>query len=51
MTGAQTPEQREIVETIRDFVDREVRPTAAALELADEFPDALVATMREPRER
>jgi butyryl-CoA dehydrogenase len=47
MTGAQTPEQREIVETIRDFVDREVRPTAAALELADEFPDALVATMRE----
>ena len=47
MTGATTPEQREIVETIRDFVDREVRPTATALELADEFPDALVATMRE----
>jgi butyryl-CoA dehydrogenase len=47
MTGAPTPEQREIVETIRDFVDREVRPTAPALELADEFPDALVATMRD----
>jgi alkylation response protein AidB-like acyl-CoA dehydrogenase len=40
-------EQREIVATIRDWVDREVVPVASELEHADEFPTELVAQMRE----
>ena len=36
-----------IVETVRAFVDAEVRPVAAELEHADRYPDALVARMRE----
>ncbi len=39
-------EQRAIVETVRRFVDREVRPAARALERADEYPAALVDGMR-----
>jgi butyryl-CoA dehydrogenase len=42
-----TSEQREIVATVRAFVDRDVIPAAPDLEHADEFPDALVETMRE----
>src|SRR6185437_12121877 len=40
-------EQTEIVATIRDWVDREVIPVASELEHADEFPEELVAQMRE----
>ena len=49
MTGAteQTAEQREIVATIREFVERDVVPVASELEHADEYPTALVATMKE----
>jgi butyryl-CoA dehydrogenase len=43
----QTLEQREVIAAVRDFVERDVVPTASALEHADEFPHALVATMRE----
>jgi butyryl-CoA dehydrogenase len=42
-----TDEQQQIVETVADFVDREVVPIASELEHADEFPEALVAQMRE----
>jgi butyryl-CoA dehydrogenase len=42
-----TAEQREIVEAIRDFVDRDVLPNASTYDHADEFPEPLVATMRE----
>jgi butyryl-CoA dehydrogenase len=42
-----TAEQLEIVATIRDWVDREVVPVASELEHADEFPEELVAQMRE----
>jgi alkylation response protein AidB-like acyl-CoA dehydrogenase len=42
-----TPEQEEILRTIRDFVDRDVLPNASRLDHADEFPTELVATMRE----
>jgi len=38
--------ERENIETIRRFVDREVRPTVRALEHADEYPTALVERMR-----
>jgi butyryl-CoA dehydrogenase len=42
-----TAEQREIVGAIRDFVDRDVLPNASMYDHADEFPEPLVATMRE----
>jgi alkylation response protein AidB-like acyl-CoA dehydrogenase len=40
-------ERTELVDAIRDWVDREVVPVASELEHADEFPAALVAQMRE----
>jgi len=36
-----------LIETVRKFVDREVRPTARALEHADQYPHALVERMAE----
>jgi butyryl-CoA dehydrogenase len=49
MTGEAglTAEQREIVATIRDFVERDVVPVASELEHADEYPTRLVETMKE----
>jgi alkylation response protein AidB-like acyl-CoA dehydrogenase len=41
------PEQEQVVDTIRRFVEREVRPAARALEHADQYPTALVERMRE----
>ena len=38
---------REIVEAVRRFVDREVIPAATELEHKDEYPHALVARMKE----
>jgi alkylation response protein AidB-like acyl-CoA dehydrogenase len=35
-----------VIAAVREFVDDEVRPVAAALEHADEYPHALVARMR-----
>jgi alkylation response protein AidB-like acyl-CoA dehydrogenase len=40
-------EREEIVAAVRDFVERDVLPTASRLEHADEYPVELVATMRE----
>jgi butyryl-CoA dehydrogenase len=40
-------EQQEIVATVREFVEREVVPVASELERADEYPTALVETMKE----
>jgi alkylation response protein AidB-like acyl-CoA dehydrogenase len=40
-------ERREIVAAIRDFVEREVMPTASELEHADAYPGELVARMKE----
>jgi alkylation response protein AidB-like acyl-CoA dehydrogenase len=39
--------RREVIETVRRFVARDVLPVASDLEHADEFPTELVATMRE----
>src|SRR5438034_9198391 len=36
-----------VIGAVREFVDDEVRPVAAALEHADAYPHALVARMRE----
>ncbi|MFC9974350.1 acyl-CoA dehydrogenase family protein [Spirillospora sp. NPDC127200] len=46
-THGLSDEQREIVATVRAFVDREVLPAAAELERADEYPQAIVDRMRE----
>ena len=42
-----TIEQREIIKTVREFVDRDVLPQASAFDHADEFPEALVKTMKD----
>ena len=39
-------EQQEIVATVREFVDRDVIPVASDLDHRDEFPEALVETMK-----
>jgi alkylation response protein AidB-like acyl-CoA dehydrogenase len=42
-----TVEQREIVATVREWVEREVYPVASRYEHADEFPAPLVEDMKE----
>ncbi|MGY1785321.1 acyl-CoA dehydrogenase family protein [Geodermatophilus sp. SYSU D00698] len=44
---ALSPEERDVVATVRAFVDREVRPVARELEHADEYPEALIGRMKE----
>ncbi len=39
-------EERAIVETVRDFVDREVRPVARELEHANRYPEDLIEGMK-----
>jgi len=46
-TEGLTEVQREILDTVRSFVDKEVLPHATALEHADEFPEEIVEGMRE----
>jgi alkylation response protein AidB-like acyl-CoA dehydrogenase len=46
-TEGLTDVQESILATVRDFVDREILPYAGALERADEFPEAIVAGMKE----
>ena len=47
MTVAETSvEQQEIVAAVREFVDRDVIPVASELDHRDEFPTALVETMK-----
>ena len=41
-----TDTQKAIVETVRDFVEREVIPVADEMEHKDEFPDAIVEQMK-----
>jgi alkylation response protein AidB-like acyl-CoA dehydrogenase len=40
-------EQKAILRAVREFVDRDVLPNASRLDHADEFPEAMVKTMRE----
>jgi len=46
-TAGLTEIQTEILATVKDFVDKEIIPYAADLEKKDEFPEAIVAGMRE----
>lgn len=40
-------EEQTIVETVRDFVDRQVRPVVRELEHSNTYPEALIETMKE----
>ncbi|HEX2090489.1 MAG TPA: acyl-CoA dehydrogenase family protein [Actinomycetota bacterium] len=42
-----TDEQRDVIATVREFVDREVIPVADELEHQDEFPEKIVEGMKE----
>jgi alkylation response protein AidB-like acyl-CoA dehydrogenase len=42
-----TEEQVAILETVRDFADKEIIPRAQRLEHADEYPEQIIAGMRE----
>jgi alkylation response protein AidB-like acyl-CoA dehydrogenase len=42
-----TVEQRDVVATVREWVEREVYPSASTYEHADEFPEPLVEEMKE----
>jgi len=41
-----TEDQRLVAKTVREFVDRDVMPVASAMEHRDEYPEALVETMK-----
>ncbi|WP_462188832.1 acyl-CoA dehydrogenase family protein, partial [Frankia sp. CcWB2] len=41
-----TAEEQAIVDTVRDFVDREVRPIARDLEHANDYPEKLIEQMK-----
>src|ERR1700755_3021576 len=42
-----TEEQRAIIEMVRQFVDEQIIPQAEHFDAEDEFPEAIVAQMRE----
>ncbi|MFA1551227.1 acyl-CoA dehydrogenase family protein [Actinomadura chokoriensis] len=46
-THGLSDEQREIIATVRAFVDKEILPVATALEHADEYPQAIVDGMKD----
>lgn len=47
MTQTLTDEQQLILNTVRQFVEKEVIPVASAMEHGDEYPHALVSQMKE----
>ncbi|NVI92723.1 acyl-CoA dehydrogenase family protein [Actinomadura sp. BRA 177] len=46
-THGLSDEQREIIATVRAFVDKEILPVATGLEHADEYPQAIVDGMKD----
>src|SRR5262245_25039764 len=47
MAVALSPEEQAVLRTVREFVDREVRPVARELEHANAYPEALIELMKE----
>jgi alkylation response protein AidB-like acyl-CoA dehydrogenase len=41
-----SPEEQAVVDVVRDFVDRDVRPVVRDLEHANEYPESLIETMK-----
>ena len=46
MTVQLNDEEKMLVETVRAFVDREVRPTVRDVEHANEYPEAWIEQMK-----
>ncbi|MGV9386773.1 acyl-CoA dehydrogenase family protein [Nonomuraea sp. NPDC003707] len=46
LTTGLTTEEQAVVDTVRDFVEREVRPVARDLEHANAYPDKLIEQMK-----
>src|SRR4029078_420774 len=46
MTAALDVEEYMLVDTVREFVDREVKPTVRDVEHANEYPDAWIEQMK-----
>lgn len=44
--GELTEDEQEIVEVVRDFVNREVKPVVRDLEHANTYPDKLIEQMK-----
>ncbi|WP_030776754.1 acyl-CoA dehydrogenase family protein [Streptomyces sp. NRRL S-920] len=42
-----SPDEQLVIKTVRDFVERHVKPVARELERADAYPEALIETMKE----
>lgn len=42
-----SPEEQAIVSIVREFVDREVRPSVRRMEQANEYPEAFIERMKE----
>jgi hypothetical protein len=42
-----TSDERSVVETVRDFVDKKVKPVARDLDHANAYPEALIETMKQ----
>ena len=42
-----TEEEQAIVDTVREFVDRDVRPVVRVLEHANEYPEKLIEQMKQ----
>jgi alkylation response protein AidB-like acyl-CoA dehydrogenase len=40
-------EEQAVVETVREFVEREVRPVVREMEHADEYPEKLIEQMKQ----
>jgi alkylation response protein AidB-like acyl-CoA dehydrogenase len=45
--GSLDVEEQAIVDTVRDFVDHEVRPVAQELEHANTYPEKLIEQMKQ----
>jgi alkylation response protein AidB-like acyl-CoA dehydrogenase len=45
--GSLSTEEQAVVDTVREFVEREVRPVVRELEHADEYPEKLIGQMKE----
>jgi alkylation response protein AidB-like acyl-CoA dehydrogenase len=46
-TNGLTDVQRDILDTVREFVDKEILPVATELEHADAYPEAIIAGMQQ----
>jgi alkylation response protein AidB-like acyl-CoA dehydrogenase len=46
MTGQLSDEETMLIETVRTFIDRDVKPTVREVEHANEYPEAWIEQMK-----